>query len=226
MNSPDTTVTAAAAVSEPATQAAAEACRTVALFPLKSVLFPGALLQLKVFEARYLDLVSRCLRQGEPFGVVCIEAGAEVGGKEQRQFAAAGTLAHVDEVDADGPNLLRVRCRGGERFEFVGVARQQPDGLWMAEVRLLPGDEAVAPAPEFFATVQALQQVIASLREQQGRAPFKEPFSLDNAGWVANRWCEILPIPLAARQKLMLLPDPQARLRLVHEFLKGKGVVA
>jgi Lon protease-like protein len=83
----------------------------------------------------------------------------------------------------------------------------------------------VAPEPQFFATVQALQQVIASLREQQGKSPFAEPFSLDDAGWVANRWCEILPVPLAARQKLMMLPDPQARLRLVHEYLKGKGVV-
>jgi uncharacterized protein len=225
VNSPEATATAPATAAAAAPEVAAEARLTVALFPLKSVLFPGALLQLKVFEARYLDLVSRCLRQNEPFGVVCIEAGTEVGSKEQRQFASAGALAHVDEVDADGPNLLRVRCHGGARFELVGLARQQPDGLWMAEVRLLPADETVAPAPELFATVQALQQVIASLREQQGRAPFSEPFALDNAGWVANRWCEILPIPLAARHQLMLLPDPQARLRLVHEFLKGKGVV-
>ena len=134
-------------------------------------------------------------------------------------------LAHIDEVDAEGATLLRVRCRGGARFEVAGTPRQQPDGLWMAEVDLVPADEAVTPEPEFFATVQALQQVIASLREQQGKSPFAEPFSLDDAGWVANRWCEILPVPLAARQKLMMLPDPQARLRLVHEYLKGKGVV-
>lgn len=198
--------------------------QTVALFPLKSVLFPGALLQLKVFEARYLDLVSRCLRENEPFGVVCLATGGEVG-REKVRFELQGVLAHLDDVDAEGPNLLRVRCHGGERFEIDGAPRQQPDGLWMAEVDLVPADEAVAPDPEFFATVQALQQVIASLREQHGKAPFAEPFSLDDAGWVANRWCEILPVPLAARQKLMMLPDPQARLRLVHEYLKGKGVV-
>lgn len=198
--------------------------QTVALFPLKSVLFPGALLQLKVFEARYLDLVSRCLRENEPFGVVCLATGGEVG-REKVRFELQGVLAHLDDVDAEGPNLLRVRCHGGERFEIDGAPRQQPDGLWMAEVDLVPADEVVAPEPEFFATVQALQQVIASLREQHGKAPFAEPFSLDDAGWVANRWCEILPVPLAARQKLMMLPDPQARLRLVHEYLKGKGVV-
>ncbi len=200
------------------------ALRALALFPLKSVLFPGAVLQLKVFEARYLDLVSRCLREREPFGVVCIATGAEVG-RDAVSFELQGVLANIDEVDAEGANLLRVRCHGTDRFEITGTPQRQPDGLWTADVQLLPADDRVAPEPEFFATVQALQQLIASLREQQGRVPFAEPFALDDAGWVANRWCEVLPVPLAARQKLMLLPDPQARLRLVHEYLKGKGVV-
>ena len=146
--------------------------RTVALFPLKSVLVPGALLQLKVFEARYLDLVSRCMREGEPFGVVCIAAGREVG-RDKVSFELEGVLARLDEVDAESANLLRVRCRGGERFRIEGAPRQQPDGLWTADVELLPADEVVTPEPEFFATVQALQQVIAtpvqltSLRQAQ-----------------------------------------------------------
>ncbi len=198
---------------------------SIALFPLKSVLFPGALLQLKVFEVRYLDLVTRCLQAKAAFGVVCIAgAGREVG-RAALRFEQEGVLAHIDEVDAEGANLLRVRCRGGQRFSIVGAARQQPDGLWMAQVQTLPADAAVTPQADLFPTVQALQQVIASLRAQQGRSPFAEPYALDDAGWVANRWCEVLPIPLAARQKLMMLPDPQARLRLVHEYLKGKGVV-
>ena len=201
------------------------ALRALALFPLRSVLFPGTVLQLKVFEARYLDLVSRCLREREPFGVVCIAAGAEVG-RDAVSFELQGVLAHIDEVDAEGANLLRVRCHGTDRFEITGTPQRQPDGLWTADVQLVPADDRVAPEPEFFATVQALQQLIASLREQQGRVPFAEPFALDDAGWVANRWCEVLPVPLAARQKLMMLPDPQARLKLVHEYLKGKGVVS
>lgn len=199
--------------------------RIVALFPLKSVLFPGALLPLKVFETRYLDLVTRCMRENEAFGVVCIITGREVG-KDRASFEREGVLAYIDEVDAEAANLLRVRCRGRERFALVGTPRQQPDGLWMAEVELQAADDVVQPEPDLYPTVQALQQVIASLREQQGQAPFAEPFTLDDAGWVANRWCEILPIPLAARQKLMTLPDPQTRLRLVHEYLKGKGVVS
>ena len=200
--------------------------REVALFPLKNVLFPGARLGLKVFEARYLDLVSECLRTQAPFGVVCLLGAGRETGRASVQFETDGVLATIDEVDAEGPNLLRVQCHGGERFSIVGQATQQPDGLWTAEVCTWPADEVVTPEPALFPTVQALQQVIAALREQQGHAPFAEPFALDDAGWVANRWCEVLPIPLAARQKLMVLTDPQARLRLVHEYLKGKGVVS
>jgi hypothetical protein len=74
------------------------------------------------------------------------------------------------------------------------------------------------------ATVKALANAIDALRKQ-GTTPFAEPYRFDDAGWVANRWCEILPIPLAAKQRLMLLPEPQLRLRLVDEYLRGKGVV-
>jgi Lon protease-like protein len=195
----------------------------LALFPLKSVLFPGAVLHLKVFEARYLDLVGRCLREPSPFGVVCLATGREVG-RDGVAFEREGALAHIEEVDAEGTNLLRVRCHGGSRFRVRGEPAQGVDGLWSAEIDTLDDDEPVLPDPTLLGTVEALQQVIASLRAQ-GTKPFAEPFRLDDAGWVSNRWCEILPISLAAKQRLMVLPDPQARLRLVHEYLKGKGVV-
>jgi Lon protease-like protein len=196
---------------------------SVSLFPLKSVLFPDSVLQLKVFEARYLDLVSECLRDSRPFGVVALAAGAEAGRGDVR-FESHGVLTRIDQVDAEGANLLRLRCIGGKRFSIVGSAVLQDNGLWLAAIEPLPSDQAVNPDPMLFATVQALQQVIASLIEK-GSVPFAEPYRLDDAGWVANRWCEILPIPLKAKQMLMMLPDPQARLRLVHEYLKGKGVV-
>ena len=72
--------------------------------------------------------------------------------------------------------------------------------------------------------MQALANAIATLKAQ-GAEPFHAPHRLDDASWVANRWCEILPISLAAKQKLMELDDPQTRLRLVQDYLRGKGVV-
>jgi uncharacterized protein len=194
------------------------------LFPLQTVLFPGGLLALKVFEARYLDLVGTCLREGKPFGVVSLRRGPEV----RRPDAAvdlerSGVLAELIDVDSAQPGILQVRCRGTQRFEVIAT-RQQSDGLWLANTRAMPDDEEVAPAADRIDTVRGLASAIATLKAQ-GAEPFLQPYRFDSAGWVANRWCEILPISTAAKQKLMELPDPSVRLQLVDEFLRSKGVV-
>jgi uncharacterized protein len=194
------------------------------LFPLRTVLFPGGQLGLKVFEARYLDLVSRCLRTQRPFGVVMLGDGPEAGAGTVR-LETVGTLARLDEVDSDQPGILRVRCTGGSRFRLIADPTQQPGGLWQAAAEPLDDDPPVAPPPAMMGTVAALGQAIESLRAQ-GVLPFAEPFRLDDAGWVANRWCELLPVSVAAKQKLMALEDPGVRLSLVDEYLRSKQVVS
>jgi Lon protease-like protein len=192
------------------------------LFPLQTVLFPGGLLSLKVFEARYLDLVGSCLRDGKPFGVVALRQGSETG-HGAVAFEARGTIAELIDVDSTQANILLVRCRGTQRFD-VQAKRRQSDGLWIAEALSVPDDETVAPPEAAHDTVRGLANAIATLKSQ-GSEPFLPPYRFDSAGWVANRWCEILPISLAAKQKLMELPDAQVRLQLVDEFLRSKGVV-
>lgn len=198
--------------------------RELALFPLQTVLFPGGLLSLKVFEARYLDLIATCLREQQPFGVVTLRSGGETR-KDMRpvSFEATGVMAEVLDVDSAASGILQVRCRGTSRFQ-VRAQRQQADGLWIATTTELADDEVVAPREGFLETVRGLANAIGSLKAQ-GSEPFLQPYRFDDAGWVANRWCEILPISNAAKQKLMELPDPQVRLQLVDEFLRGKGVV-
>lgn len=193
------------------------------LFPLPSVLFPGGLLGLKVFEARYVDMVTRCLREQRPFGVICLRQGPEVG-RGPVALEAVGTLARIDEVDSEQAGILRLRCIGLGRFALEADPQQQDDGLWTAATRPIENDAVELPAPEMLATVTALAQAIANLKAQ-GSEPFLAPYRLDDAGWVANRWCEILPIPLAARQKLMALESPSLRLKIVDEYLRGKQVV-
>jgi Lon protease-like protein len=199
----------------------------LALFPLQSVLFPGAQLQLRVFEPRYLDLVSRCLREKQPFGVVCLRQGSEVraaGGDEPVLLESTGVLAQLQEVDAEQAGVLRVKCLGAQRFE-IDEPLQQPDGLWTARAWLVDDDPAAPPPEAMLATVKALANAIGALERKSG-SPFTKPYRFDDAGWVANRWCELLPISLAAKQKLMELEDPLMRLRLVDEYLRGKGVVS
>lgn len=196
----------------------------LALFPLQSVLFPDGLLGLKVFEARYLDLISGCVRDGVPFGVVALRQGQEVRRPGERvAFEPIGCSAEVLEIDGAQPGILHARCRGVQRFA-VRHSEQQPGGLWIAQVEWLAPDEATLPAEEHVASAQALAALIRTMRAK-GPLPFLEPYRFDDAGWIANRWCEVLPIPLAARQKLMELPDPQVRLKLVDQFLKQKGIV-
>ena len=211
-----------------AAAAASGAAFELALFPLQSVLFPGGPLQLKVFEARYLDLVGRCLRERSTFGVVCLRRGSEVRGAgavraQGVQFESIGVLVQLDEVDAEQAGILRVRGTGTQRFT-IERPRQDADGLWRADATLQADDGVLAPAPEALAAVKALASAIAALREQ-GSEPIATPYRFDDAGWVANRWCELLPISLAAKQRLMALPDAQLRLQLVAEYLRGKGVV-
>jgi len=126
-------------------------------------------------------------------------------------------------VDAEQTGVLRVHCHGGQRFEITEPA-QQSDGLWVARAWLLDEDIAVAPHASLIPTVRALANAIGALERQSG-SPFDKPYRFDDAGWVSNRWCELLPISLAAKQKLMELDDPLMRLRLVDEYLRSKGVV-
>ena len=195
------------------------------LFPLGAVLFPGGLLHLKVFEARYLDLMSHCMRTRSPFGVVNLRQGSDVHGTGDNKirFETTGVLAHLQDVDAEQTGILQVRCHGGSRFH-LHAPRQRADGLWLARAEPLADDEPAAVPPELAGAAKALSQAIRSLLAQD-QHPFAPPFRLADAGWVANRWCEILPISAAAKQRLMALDEPVLRLRLVDEYLRGKGVV-
>ncbi|MCU0968435.1 MAG: LON peptidase substrate-binding domain-containing protein [Rubrivivax sp.] len=195
------------------------------LFPLRTVLFPGARLALRVFEARYLDLVSECLRTQRPFGVVCLKSGAEAGRQGRSvELEQVGTLAHIEQVDSETSGILHIRCRGGQRFRLAGDPEQRANGLWVCRSTPMAADAARAPGPAVQRTVDALAQAIASL-SAQGVHPFIEPSRLDDAGWVANRWCELLPVSLSAKQKLMELDDPVIRLSLVDGFLRDKKIV-
>jgi uncharacterized protein len=196
------------------------------LFPLQTVLFPGGLLSMKVFEARYLDLMAGCLREQRPFGVVALRTPGNSNGHTadpSADFESTGVVAELIDVDSTHAGILQVRCRGLQRY-LLATPHQQADGLWLAGTTVLPDDAAVAPTVAVLGTVKGLANAIATLRGQ-GAQPFLQPYRFDSAGWVANRWCEILPISTTAKQKLMELGDPAVRLQLVDEYLRSRGVV-
>ncbi|MEP7300286.1 MAG: LON peptidase substrate-binding domain-containing protein [Caldimonas sp.] len=191
------------------------------LFPLQTVLFPDGLLELKIFEARYLDLMARCMRQQRPFGVVALKTGREARVSDEAvAMHDAGTLAELIEVDSAQTNILLVRCRGTQRFA-LGATRQAADGLWLGDATGLDSDPEIAPGASHANVVKSLADAVAAL-STQGARPFLEPHRFASAGWVANRWCELLPLPVDARHRLLTLADPVARLDIVDSLLRTR----
>lgn len=169
------------------------------LFPLKTVLFPRGVLPLRVFEARYIDMVRECMKSGKPFGVVLIRSGKEVGMAAEPE--STGTLAHITHWDMQEAGVLLLRTQGGQRFRIL-EKRVLPDQRLEAQIELLPADTDGELDDMHLECATALKavtdDVLAKLRSQHGEEfdrPFSEPLSFDSTSWVANRWCELLPIP-------------------------------
>lgn len=203
--------------------AAALTLQSLPLFPLSAVLFPGGVLTLRVFEVRYLDMIGKCHKAGAPFGVVSLVQGGEVrqpGVKEA--FSGVGTLATIIDIETPQPGLMLVRASGAQRFRITS-SDQLKHGLWVADVERLDGDKVVAVPDDLKVTADALEKVIRTL-EQRDQTPVPPPWRLDDCGWVANRWCELLPLPLALKQRLMELDNPLVRLELVSDVLSRTGI--
>ncbi|HEY0824813.1 MAG TPA: LON peptidase substrate-binding domain-containing protein [Ramlibacter sp.] len=201
--------------------------QSLPLFPLSAVLFPDGLLSLRVFEVRYLDMISKCRKAGAPFGVVSLTQGTEVrqpGSTEA--FARVGTLASIHEFEQPQPGLMLVRATGAQRFRITS-SDQLKHGLWVADVERLPSDMAVPIPEDLQPTADALQRLIHSLQLKPGAGPtpLLPPWKLDDCGWVANRWCELLPLPVALKQRLMELDNPLVRLELVSDVLTRTGIM-
>lgn len=190
------------------------------LFPLGTVLFPGGRLPLQIFEVRYLDMVRKCHTANQPFGVVTLSQGAEVirPGQAEESFHPIGTLAQITRLEIPRPGLLLIECTGLQRFRHQH-ARRLPHGLWVSELELLDDDTPV-PVPEDLQNVAAtLLKVLDQVAQQPDAPPPLTPIRANDCGWLANRWCELLPLPAETKHGLMALDNPLVRLELVADLL-------
>ena len=191
------------------------------LFPLGSVLFPQGALPLRIFEVRYLDMINKCILTGAPFGVVALTQGVEVQvplGAEA--FADVGTLATVVHHESPQPGLKVVQCLGSQRFRITRRERLK-HGLWIADVEHLDADMAVALPQELTSCADTLRKVYTKLAAQALASPPADSDSQWNdCAWISNRWCEILPIPLPIKQRMLELDNPMIRLELVNDILE------
>jgi uncharacterized protein len=177
---------------------------SIALFPLNIVLFPGGPLPLRIFEPRYVDMVGRCMREQQGFGVVLIREGREVGPAETVEV---GTLANIVDFHQLSDGFLGLSCVGERRFRIDSRSRQN-DGLNRAEVQWLQQEPKTA-VPERH---RRLADLLANVLPQLGGVYADIEMQLDDAVWVGHRLAEILPIAPTDKQFCLELTDPLARL--------------
>ncbi len=200
------------------------------LFPLQTVLFPGGVLPLRIFEVRYLDLIQRCQKEGAPFGVVCLSQGSEVrqapragapAGAAPEVFHSVGTLAHLTQVERPQPGLMLIRCRGGRRFRLLSRT-QMKHGLWTGEAQYLDDDPPVPVPPDLVHVRVGLQRLLQHMQSQarpEDELPIQPPLLWDDCGWLANRWCDMLPASPQLKQQFLAVDSPLVRLELVADLL-------
>lgn len=193
----------------------------IPLFLLNTVLYSGGQLALKVFEARYMDMVKDCLRAQTPFGVCLIEHGEEVLNPLTTPYAdtvpqRVGTLAKIADWEMPQLGILKIVVHGGERFRVLDH-RVAMNGLVRATVDILPAPP-VTPIPRDYARLVPMLRALIEGLEQANKPP--QPYRFYDSAWLADRWAELLPLPLMTRQQLLELDDGVARLEAIYSFLE------
>jgi len=192
------------------------------LFPLRTVLFPGGLLPLKIFEQRYIDMAKACLRDERPFGVCLITRGHEVAASSAGppDFVRVGTLARIVDWEMPQLGILHVTTNGGDRFQ-VREHAVETSGLVVADVTMI-APEANPPLPDDSIALAKLLDVIAT---RIGSQNFPAERRFDDASWVSYRLAELLPLPLTIKQSMLEINDALVRLSTLRRFLSEQGLI-
>ncbi len=187
----------------------------VPLFPLNTVLFPGGPLPLRVFETRYLDMVSRCLREESGFGVLLIRDGAEAGAADTFEI---GTLAEIVDWYQGSDGLLGVTAEGRHRFKLEHADRQA-DGLYVGTTTVLETEPRGVVPDEY----QFMSRLLKDVLDELGSHYQSIPKEYSDATWVGYRLTEILPLPLTTKQSFLEMSDPLERLALLEPYVKEEA---
>ena len=184
--------------------------REVFIFPLNTVLFPGGVLPLKIFEQRYLEMTKICIGETRPFGVCLIKEGQETGTPAVPE--EIGCLARITQWDMPQLGVFHLLTEGTQRFR-IRQSSVGKMGLISATVETLPNDSAVAPQDTLCG------EVLKAIIEKLGAEHFPAPHRFDDAAWISYRLSEVLPISLDTKQQLLQVTDPQARLSQLSQIL-------
>lgn len=181
---------------------------------------PEGHLLLKIFEARYLDMVKNCLRNQSSFAIVSVLPEGTTDPEGNFPFANVGTLVNIVDADVDTVGLMMIRCVGQHRVKVESFT-QQEDGLVIGQVTDIPNDIEINIPEDLTVASEVLRQLLESLptRITPEKMPVFKPYKLEDTAWVANRWIELLDLTLLEKQRLMQLDSPVVRLELIQDIL-------
>ncbi len=200
--------------------------REIPLFPLGTVLFPDGVIALKIFEARYLDMIKQCLREKTEFGVLSVIKNSDLSEEDvSLSFSNIGTLAQIEDFDPIQPALYMTKSFGTQRFKLIS-SKQEVNGLWIGQVELLANDPLTPIPQEHQKVVKLLDEIISVIKNENllDDAPFKKPYKVDDCGWVSNRLAELLPLSLAQKNHLLAQTNPRIRLDLITEIIEDDNL--
>jgi len=192
--------------------------QSIPLFPLYAVMFPHGTIPLKIFEPRYLEMVSTCLKANKDFGICLIKDGSEIG--KAAETYEVGTLSEISYFERHPDGLLGITAHGKQRFNIISK-KVQANQLTIAEVEILPV-EPNQPVPEkYAAVVDILRRQIDKLAH-----PFlKKEVKYNDLAWVSCRLSELLPLKLEQKQKLLQINDAEQRLEHIRELIEDLALI-
>ena len=181
------------------------------IFPLNTLVFPGGVLPLRIFETRYLDMVRNCVRGSTEFVVTLANDRRSAA----KSYANIGTVVSIVDWDTLPDGLLGVTVAGRRRVS-IADAEVQSDQLLMADVETIMEDEDLPLDKTFKAWADLIESVLTHLGK-----PFSElEFQLGSSNWVASRMTEVLPLEASIKQKILEINHPTVRLEHLREALQ------
>ena len=183
----------------------------VPIFPLHTILFPGSKLPLRIFEPRYLDMISHCMRSNTEFGIVLSRKVPQPG---MLETYAIGTLATIIDWNQGEDGLLGITTLGTNKFELLAMTKLE-DGLNIGEIKIIEKEEDFKAPPNFDNMTSLLEAIL----EDIGLYQQKEKF-FDSASWISFRFAEILPLKIEDKQKCLEFDDPILRLNFLEPLIK------
>ena len=182
---------------------------------------PGGLMRLRIFEPRYLDMVKNCLKNNKAFCIVAAASEKTTRPDNKLPFASIGTVMKISHADVTTVGLMMIDCIGQHRIKIHSFT-QQADGLLIGDISDIANDFEIPIPDDLNILSTRLQNLIESFADQgvlPGDIPIAKPYQYNDASWVANRWVELLELPLLEKQRLMQLDSPIVRLELLHDLL-------